>query len=177
MAEALVSALLEQIATIICEGALEEVRLLKGVKEDLRKLKFNLTSIKALLEDAEQKQISDKTVQLWLDRLQEESLDMEDALDEWRTVLLYRPTNGAENASFLQRKVCLFLRCFSFRRVYRYHGIARNIKEINVRLDETAKDRVRYQLTDTPSRLPNRKESTSFIDGSNFVGRDEVKKE
>ncbi|GKV37333.1 hypothetical protein SLEP1_g45372 [Rubroshorea leprosula] len=177
MAEALVSALLEQITTIICEGALEEVRLLKGVKEDLRKLKFNLTSIKALLEDAEQKQISDKIVQLWLDRLQEESLDMEDALDEWRTVLLYRPTDGVENASFLQRKVCLFLRCFSFRRVYRYHGIARNIKEINERLDEIAKDRVRYQLTDTPSRLPKRKESTSFGDGSNIVGRDEVKKE
>ncbi|GLU11257.1 hypothetical protein SLE2022_280150 [Rubroshorea leprosula] len=177
MAEALVSTLLEHITTIICEGALEEVRLLKDVKEDLRKLKFNLTSIKALLEDAEQKQISDKTVQLWLDRLQEESLDMEDALDEWRTVLLYRPTDGAENASFLQRKVCLFLRCFSFRRVYRHHGIAHNIKEINERLDEIAKDRVRYQLTDTPSRLPKRKESTSFIDGSDIVGRDEVKKE
>ncbi|GLU11248.1 hypothetical protein SLE2022_280060 [Rubroshorea leprosula] len=177
MAEAIVSTLLEQITTIICEGALEEVRLLKGVKEDLRKLKFNLTSIKALLEDAEQKQISNKTVQLWLDRLQEKSLDMEDALDEWRTVLLNRPTDGAENASFLQRKVCLFLRCFSFRRVYRYHGIARNIKEINKRLDEIAEDRVRYQLTDTPSRLPKRKESTSFIDGSNIVGRDEVKKE
>ncbi|GLT65134.1 hypothetical protein SLA2020_375840 [Shorea laevis] len=177
MAEALVSTLLEQITTIICEGALKEVRLLKGVKEDLRKLKVNLTSIKALLEDAEQKQISDKTVQLWLDRLQEEALDMEDALDEWRTILLYRPTDGAENASFLQRKVCLFLRCFSFRRVYRYHGISRNIKEINERLDEIAKDRVRYQLTDTPTRLPKRKESTSFIDGSNFVGRDEVKKE
>ncbi|GKU96933.1 hypothetical protein SLEP1_g10114 [Rubroshorea leprosula] len=177
MAEALVSTLLQQITTIICAGALEEVRLLKGVKEDLRKLKFNLTSIKALLEDAEQKQIPDKTVQLWLDRLQEESLDMEDALDEWRTVLFYRLTDGAENASFLQRKVCLFLRCFSFRRVYRYHGVARNIKEINERLDEIANDRVRYQLTDTPSRLLRRKESTSFIDESNIVGRDEVKKE
>ncbi|GLU11254.1 hypothetical protein SLE2022_280120 [Rubroshorea leprosula] len=139
MAEALVSTLLEQITTIICEGALEEVRLLKGVKKDLRKLNCNLKSIKALLEDAEQKQISDKAVQLWLDRLQEASLDMEDALDEWRTVqLLHRPTDGAENASFLQGKVCLFLRCFSFGRVYRYHGIARNIKEINERLDEIA---------------------------------------
>ncbi|GLT65127.1 hypothetical protein SLA2020_375780 [Shorea laevis] len=177
MAEALVSTLLEQITTIICEEALEKVRLLKGVKEDLRKLKFNLTSIKALLEDAKQKQISDKTVQLWLDRLQEESLDMEDALDEWRTTLMYRPTNGVENAFFLRRKVCLFLRYFSFCRVYRYHGIARNIKEINKRLDEIAKDRVRYQLTNTPSRMPERKESTSFIDRSNFVGRDEVKKQ
>ncbi|GKU96934.1 hypothetical protein SLEP1_g10115 [Rubroshorea leprosula] len=102
---------------------------------------------------------------------------MEDALDEWRTVLLNRPTDGAENASFLKRKVCLFLRCFSFPRVYRYHGIARNIKEINERLDEIAKDRVRYQLTDMPRGLPKRKESTSFIDGSNIVGRDEVKKE
>ncbi|GLT65135.1 hypothetical protein SLA2020_375850 [Shorea laevis] len=67
MAEALVSTLLEQITTIICEEAVEEVRHLKGVKEDLRKLKVNLTSIKALLEDAEQKQISDKTVQLCLE--------------------------------------------------------------------------------------------------------------
>ncbi|GLT39963.1 hypothetical protein SLA2020_141280 [Shorea laevis] len=103
MAEALVSTILQQITTIICEGALEEARLLRGVKEDLRNLKNNLTSIRALLKDAEEKQISDEPVKLWLDRLREESINMEDALDEWRTVLLYRRTDGVEeNVSFFR---------------------------------------------------------------------------
>ncbi|GLT35463.1 hypothetical protein SLA2020_099130 [Shorea laevis] len=178
MAEALVSTILQQVTTIICEGALEEVRLLRGVEEDLRNLKSNLTSIRALLKDAEEKQISEEPVKLWLDRLREESLDMEDTLDEWRTVLLYRRTDGAEeNASFLQRKVCVFLRCFSFHPV-RYRGIALNIKEINGRLDKIAEDRVRYQLTSMPiSKLPRQEESKSFIDESSLLGRDDVKSE
>ncbi|GLU11219.1 hypothetical protein SLE2022_279790 [Rubroshorea leprosula] len=174
MAEALVSAILQQITTIICEGALEQVRLLRGVKVDLRNLKNNLTSIRALLKDAEEKQISDEPVKLWLDRLKEESLDMEDALDEWRTVLLYRRTDRAEEN---QWKVCVFLRCFSFHPV-RYHGIAHNIKEINGRLDKIAEDKVRYQLTSMPiSKLPRQEESKSFIDESSLLGRDDVKNE
>ncbi|GKU96974.1 hypothetical protein SLEP1_g10154 [Rubroshorea leprosula] len=178
MAEALVSTILEQITTIICEGALEEVRLLRGVKEDLRNLRDDLTSIRALLKDAEEKQISDEPVKLWLDRLKEESLDMEEALDEWRTVLLYRRTDGAEeNASFLQRKVRVFLRCFSFHPV-RYHGSARNIKEINGRLHKIAADKANYQLTSMPiSKLPRQAESKSFIDESSLLGRDDVKNE
>ncbi|GLT35464.1 hypothetical protein SLA2020_141310 [Shorea laevis] len=179
MAEALVSTILQQVTTIICEGALEEVRLLRGVKEDLRNLKNNLTSIRALLKDAEEKQISEEPVKLWLDRLREESLNMEDALDEWRTVLLYRRTDGAEeSASFLQRKVRVFLGCFSFHPV-RYRGIAHNIKEINGRLDQIAEDKDRYQLTSTAmiSRLPRQGESKSFIDESSLLGRDDVKNE
>ncbi|GKU96973.1 hypothetical protein SLEP1_g10153 [Rubroshorea leprosula] len=103
---------------------------------------------------------------------------MEDALDEWRTVVLHRRTDGAEeNASFLQRKVFVFLRCFSFHPV-RYHGIARNIKEINGRLDKIAEDKVRYQLTSMSiSKLPRQEESKSFIDESSFLGRDDVKNE
>ncbi|GKU96995.1 hypothetical protein SLEP1_g10176 [Rubroshorea leprosula] len=130
------------------------------------------------LPDAEEKQISDEPVKLWLDRLKEESLDMEDALDEWRTVLLYRRTDGAEkNASFLQRKVRVFLRCFSFHPV-RYHGIARNIKEINRRLHKIAADKANYQLTSMPiSKLPRQAESKSFIDESSLLGRDDVKNE
>ncbi|GLU11221.1 hypothetical protein SLE2022_279810 [Rubroshorea leprosula] len=178
MAEALVSRILQQITTITCEGALEEVRLLRGVKEDLRNLRDDLTSIRALLKDAEEKQISDELVKLWLDRLKEESLDMEDALDEWRTVLLHRRTDGAEeNASFLQRKVRVLLRCFSFHPV-RYHGIARNIKEINGRLHKIAADKANYQLTSMPIIKPPRQaESRSFIDESSLLGRDDVKNE
>ncbi|GLT35470.1 hypothetical protein SLA2020_099190 [Shorea laevis] len=178
MAEALVSTILQQITTIICEGALEEARLLRGVKEDLRNLKNNLTSIRALLKDAEEKQISDEPVKLWLDRLREESINMEDALDEWRTVLLYRRTDGVEeNVSFFQRKVHVFLRCFSFHPV-RYRGIACNIKEINGRLDKIVEDKVRYQLTSMPiNKLPRQEESKSFIDESSLLGRDDVKNE
>ncbi|GKU96981.1 hypothetical protein SLEP1_g10162 [Rubroshorea leprosula] len=147
--------------------------------EDLRNLRDNLTSIRALLKDAEEKQISEEPVKLWLDRLREESLNMEDALDEWRTVHLYRRTDGAEeSASFLQRKVRVFLRCFSFHPV-RYRGIAHNIKEINERLDKIAEDKDRYQLTSTAmiSRLPRQGESKSFIDESSLLGRDDVKNE
>ncbi|GLU03473.1 hypothetical protein SLE2022_206700 [Rubroshorea leprosula] len=176
MAEALVSTILQQII-IIYQKALEEVRLLTGVKEDMRNLKNNLTSIRALLKDATEKQISDEPVKLWLDWLKEESLNIEDTLDEWRTIILYHLTDGVENVSFLQRKARVFLRCFSFHPI-RYHGIARNIKEINGRLDKIVEDRFRYQLTSTTiSKLSRQEETKSFIDESSLLGRDDVKNE
>ncbi|GKU96963.1 hypothetical protein SLEP1_g10143 [Rubroshorea leprosula] len=197
MADAVVSTIVQQVSTLISETAFVVVSLLWNVEGEVEKLSNSFSSIKALLEDADEKQISNKAVKLWFDRLKEESLDMEDALDEWKTVLLHedaldewktvlphRPTAGAEEAS-LQRKVSLFLHRFSFNRVRRYYRIARNIMEINGRLDEIAKEKDRYVhllLTDRatsgrPVGSTNPRETASFIDESGMVGRDEVKKE
>ncbi|GKV07233.1 hypothetical protein SLEP1_g19032 [Rubroshorea leprosula] len=128
----------------------------------------------------EEREMKNKSIKLWLHRLKEASLDMEDVLDEWNTALLKWKMNEAQNAvSVLQKKVCRFISCFYFRRLVKLHGVTVQIKEINGRLDGIAKQKYRYSFVSREIRQPEiqpERETTSFVDGSVIHGRDEVKK-
>ncbi|GKV50591.1 hypothetical protein SLEP1_g57294 [Rubroshorea leprosula] len=180
MADALVYAVLEQLTTIIFEEARQKVRLIKGAQEEIDKMRSNLESVRALLDDAEEREKRDKRIKLWLHRLKEASLDMGDVLDEWNTALLKWKMNEAQNAvSVLQKKVCHFISCFCFRRVVKLHGVAVQIKEINGRLDEIAKQKDRFSFVSREIRQPQIQPeigTTFFVHGSAIHGRDEVKK-
>ncbi|GLU02251.1 hypothetical protein SLE2022_195070 [Rubroshorea leprosula] len=89
----------------------------------------------------------DEGVKLLLDQFKEACLNMEDALDEWRTVILEVQITAVKSAYFLPRKVCHLLQSFYFDHTIRHHEIAHNIKVINGRLDEIVKEKNIYQLT------------------------------
>ena len=82
MAESLVSSLLEQIASIAVQEAEQEIRLVIGVDEEVRKLEGNLRIIQAVLDDAEKRQLTEAAVKLWLKRLKDVSYEMDNVLDE-----------------------------------------------------------------------------------------------
>nr|POE70702.1 putative disease resistance rpp13-like protein 1 [Quercus suber] len=63
----------------------EEYSLVHGVKEDIENLKSRLTSIQAVVEDAENKQVNDPRLKDWLGKLQEAASDAEDILDTFAT--------------------------------------------------------------------------------------------
>ncbi|GKV09741.1 hypothetical protein SLEP1_g21197 [Rubroshorea leprosula] len=171
MADAIISLILDMLKTTIVNKAKEEVKLLVGVKEEVKNLERNLDLIQSVLVRAERKKRTDELVKKWLDRLKEASFDMEDALDEWRTAVELE-IHGAQN----QKKVlCNFISCFSFDRLGARRKIAVNIKEINRKLDEIVKEKDRYELRAKEIELPRRQESTSFLDASKLYGRDGVK--
>ncbi|GKV33020.1 hypothetical protein SLEP1_g41576 [Rubroshorea leprosula] len=179
MSDALVSAILQQLTTIIYEEAKQEVKLVTGVGKEIKRLENNLESIQALLDDAEERQMKEKNITIWLGRLKEVCYDMEDVLDEWNTALLKLQVGEADqkNFSLFKGKVCRpFFSCFRCGQVVQRHDIALKIKDINERLDEIAKGKDRYQLTARDVRQPIRAESTSFTEVSKLQGRDEVKK-
>ena len=107
MAEALVSLLIKHLGSLALERIGEEVRLVKGVKEDAANLKTNLEDIQALLEDAEKKQLEDVSVRRWLDKLKNASHDMDDVLDEWNTAIIEHQIKKEEKDGDEQKKVCL----------------------------------------------------------------------
>jgi hypothetical protein len=113
MAESLVSALLEQFASIAAREAEQEIRLVVGVDKEVRKLEGNLRTIQAVLDDAEKKQLKDKAVKLWLKKLKDTSYEMDDVLDEWNTALIKseieKEEEKAENEPILKKKVCSFI--------------------------------------------------------------------
>ncbi|KAL0008332.1 hypothetical protein SO802_009834 [Lithocarpus litseifolius] len=63
----------------------EEYSLVHGVKEDIENLERLLTSIRAVIEDAENKQVNDPRLKAWLGELKEAASDAEDILDTFAT--------------------------------------------------------------------------------------------
>ncbi|XP_022774293.1 putative disease resistance protein RGA3 isoform X1 [Durio zibethinus] len=180
MAEALVSSILEQLTAITIEHARQELKLVTDVEKEVEKLDSTLKAIRGILEDAEQRQIVEKNVKGWLEKLKEASYDVEDVLDEWSTALSKLQTDPEldVSASIPKRMKTSFVSWVSsFLQVFRRRDIGSKIKAINERLDEIAKAKDRYHLTKRETKQFRRVESTSFIDVSKLHGRDEIKKE
>ncbi|KAF2293701.1 hypothetical protein GH714_004214 [Hevea brasiliensis] len=64
------------------------------VLSHIRKWEKMLTRIQAVLEDAEEKQMSNRLVKMWLDDLKDLAYDVEDILDEFATESLQRKLKG-----------------------------------------------------------------------------------
>eukprot|EP00258_Populus_trichocarpa_P021938 XP_024437957.1 putative disease resistance protein RGA4 isoform X1 [Populus trichocarpa] len=180
MAEALLSPILEQLTTIVAQQVQEEVNLVVGVKKQCDKLKSNLLDIQSVLEDADRKQVKDKAVRNWVDKLKDACYDMDDVLDEWSTAILrWKMEEAEENTHSRQKIQCSFLGspCFCFNQVVRRRDIALKIKEVSEKVDDIAKERAKYGFdlykgTDELQRLT----TTSFVDESSVIGRDGEKR-
>ncbi|KAL5755903.1 hypothetical protein ACOSQ2_020649 [Xanthoceras sorbifolium] len=173
MADAIVSVVLEQLASVVRQ----EVKLFWGVGNEVKKLTSYFQTIQAVLLDAEQRQVTEPAVRDWLEKLKDVSYDMDDVLDKWNTAIQQRlRIERAENAHTLKSKVCS---CFIFpysclRRVVLHSNIAFKIKAINESVDAIAKERDMHNFKIATNSI-ERVESTSFIDVSEVFGRDEEK--
>ncbi|CAB4267260.1 unnamed protein product [Prunus armeniaca] len=88
MAEALVSVLLEQLASITLQQIEEEVRLVVGVDQEVENLIGHLQAVQGVLQDAEERQVKEANVKNWLYNLKDVSYQINDVLDEWHTAIL-----------------------------------------------------------------------------------------
>ncbi|KAL6334727.1 hypothetical protein AAG906_021386 [Vitis piasezkii] len=135
MADALVSIVLERLALVIQRQIQQELRLLVGAENDVQKLTNTLRNIRAVLLDAEKRQVKDEAVKIWLEDLKGLAYDMDNVLDEW-------------SSSILKKKVCSCIPfpCFPIRGFQICHDIALKIGEINRRLDVIAQEKDRYNF-------------------------------
>uniref|UniRef100_A0A6N2M1V5 NB-ARC domain-containing protein n=1 Tax=Salix viminalis TaxID=40686 RepID=A0A6N2M1V5_SALVM len=179
MADALVSPILELLIKIGAQQVQEEVNLVVGVKNQVDKLKSNLIDIRSVLEDAERKQVKDKAIRVWLDKLKDICYDMDDVLDEWSTAILTWEMDE-ENTRSLKKMRCSFMRspCFCLNQRVRQRDIALKIKEVSEKVDEIAKEKAMYgfQLYEATDHELHRPTSTQFFDESSVCGRDGEKK-
>ncbi|KAH9718585.1 hypothetical protein KPL71_022280 [Citrus sinensis] len=181
MVDAVINVVLDQLISISLQEAREELRLVVGVDQEVERLKRNFRAIQAVLVDAEQRQVKEEAVRLWLDKLKHASYDMEDVLDEWITARLklqiLQSVDG--NALVPQRKVRFFspaASCFGFKQIFLRRDIAVKIKEINQNLDDIAKlkDFFSFNVI-TSTGKSDRIQSTALINVSEVRGRDEEK--
>ncbi|XP_021824624.1 putative disease resistance protein RGA4 [Prunus avium] len=188
MAEALVSVVLEQLVSLTRKQIEEEVRLVVNVEREVENLIFHFNAIQAVLQDAEERQVKEKSVRTWLQNLEDVSYDINEVLDEWNTEILKHQIEKEEekegkNVALTKRKVCFFIPspsvCFgSIGKVIMRRDIAMRIKEINEKLTEIANLREKYNFHENTIRATEKLEhveTCSFVQVSSIIGREEEK--
>ncbi|KAJ9692781.1 hypothetical protein PVL29_011732 [Vitis rotundifolia] len=148
MADALVSIVLERLTSVVEQQIHEQVSLVLGVDSEIESLKSTLGSVRYVLEDAERRQVKEKSVQGWLKRLKDMAYEMEDVLDEWSIAILQFQMEGVENASTSKKKVsfCMLSPCICFKQVASRRDIALKIKGIKQQLDDIERERIRFNF-------------------------------
>ncbi|XP_070682817.1 putative disease resistance protein RGA3 [Malus domestica] len=190
MAEALISVLLEQLASITYQYVGEKVSLVLNAEKDVAEFADNLKAIRAVLEDAEMRQVKETRVRNWLEELTEVSYKMDNVVDEWKTEILKQEVekqeeHGGSTSLVTEKKkkaVCFSIpSCFSFgqvRRVIRHHDMAREMKRLNEDLDKIVKRRQTYNFQSMERIIieqPERVETDSSVDESVIFGREQQK--
>ena len=154
MADALLAIALQRLASGV-EQHIGDCRLtlVLGVDEEIRSLTNTLLSVRDVLEDAERRQVKEKSVQGWLEKLKDMAYQMDDVVDEWSTaVLRSSQMEGAENASINSKKkkkkvsYCVFSPCLCFKQVASRRAIALKIKAIKQKLDVIASQRTQFNF-------------------------------
>ncbi|KDO35872.1 hypothetical protein CISIN_1g042808mg, partial [Citrus sinensis] len=151
MVDAIVSPLLELLICFAVEVVKQQVKLVVGVKQEVKKLTSHLQAIQDVLNDAEQRQVKEEFVRLWLGRIKDISYDIEDVLDEWITNQGDADDNVVVLAPQKKKKECSYFlaTCFGFKQVFIRHDIAIKIKEINEEVDDIATQKNMFKFVES----------------------------
>lgn len=126
----------------ISSRALQEVVTIYGVEDQIIELRETLTAIKAVLLDAEEQQVKNHRLQVWLDGLQDVLYDAEDVLDELECEALRKKV--INHYGGIKGKVCRF---FSNSNPLMFRAkISHKIKEIRERLSRISTDKDQFGL-------------------------------
>ncbi|KAK4427327.1 putative disease resistance protein RGA3 [Sesamum alatum] len=179
MADAVVSIALERLADFIQTQIQEEVNLVRGVKKEVDYLSSKLNTIRNVLEDAERRRYKDKTIQNWLNKLEDVSYDIDDVLDEWNFAALKFRIEGSEDFPSSRMKECPFMpsSCLCFNKVATRRDIAKRIKGLKERVSVILNEKDEFsfivnQPVINPQESTTRDRSTSLVDLSDIHGRE-----
>eukprot|EP00261_Vitis_vinifera_P035193 XP_019076436.1 PREDICTED: putative disease resistance RPP13-like protein 1 [Vitis vinifera] len=177
VAEAVGSSFLGVLIDKLIASPLLEYARRKKVDTTLQEWRRTLTHIEAVLDDAENKQIREKAVEVWLDDLKSLAYDIEDVVDEFDTEAKQRSlTEGHQASTSKVRKLIPTFGALDPRAMSFNKKMGEKINKITKELDAIAKRRLDFHLREgvggvsfgIEERLP----TTSLVDESRIHGRD-----
>ncbi|XP_059651961.1 putative disease resistance protein RGA4 [Cornus florida] len=145
----------------------QEIKLVQGVENEVHKLEKTVSTIRAVLLDAEEQKATNHEVEEWLEKLYDAFYDADDLLDDFSTEV-FRQQKWLEKV----RNFFSSSNPFAFK-----SKMAREIKAIRERLDAIAEDKEKFHLTKRPIENIKREETHSFVHAESVIGRDADKKE
>ncbi|XP_030944244.1 disease resistance protein RGA2-like [Quercus lobata] len=173
MADAILYGVVQKIIESLGSSTLKQIGSIWGVNDELEKMKNTISTIQAVLEDAEEQQVKNHQVKDWLMKLRDAAFDADDLLSEFSTHVLRQKVMGGDKVA---KKVRIFFSC-SNQLVFSLK-MACKIKAIRERLNDIAKDRNNFQLIERPleTRAATREREThSFVRVKEVIGREEDK--
>ncbi|KAL9349015.1 hypothetical protein Peur_060381 [Populus x canadensis] len=156
---------IEETLTRVISIASEGIRLAWGLEGQLQKLKQSVTMIKAVLQDAARRPVTDDSVKLWLENLQDVAYDAEDVLDEFAYEILRKDQNKGKVRD-----------CFSLHNPFAFRlNMGQKVKEINGSLGKILELGSSLGLRNLPEvRRDPRRQTDSILDSSAVVvGRED----
>jgi Leucine-rich repeat (LRR) protein len=172
LASGIAQKILEKLGSLVHE----ELRLVLVIKSELTELEGTVTTIKAVLLDAEEKQASNLALSIWLRQLKDILYDAEDVLDEVECQVLRKQVVSTYGST--SRKVCDFFACFpalAFR-----SQLGHKIKNIRERLGKIAAEKDKFHLVERVEDryVMHRRRATthSYVPPSNVIGRENDQK-
>uniref|UniRef100_A0A2N9IKV1 Uncharacterized protein n=1 Tax=Fagus sylvatica TaxID=28930 RepID=A0A2N9IKV1_FAGSY len=174
MAEGVLFDLAGKVLEVAGSFALQEIKLASGVKAELENLKSKVSTIQAVLLDAEKKASHSVAVKDWLERLKDLFLDADDLLDDFSTEAMQREVMTGNK---MKKEVHIF---FSSSNQLAYSlKMGHRIKAIRERLNVIENDRMSFHFIESPSepqvKISDR-ETYSFVLEEDVVGREDDKK-
>ncbi|KAL4351951.1 hypothetical protein GQ457_06G026780 [Hibiscus cannabinus] len=172
MADVLLSPLVSTILENLSSLFLEEVVLARSLKTQLKSLESTLTTIQAVLLDAEEKQSKSAALKDWLDKLKHAAYDVEDMLDDFKQEARecsLRKDARSKVYSFLFPRIPLSFRI----------KMGRKFKDAREKLDAIAAEKNKFHLTEGAGDVttqPNEdRQTSSLVKESQVFGREDEK--
>ena len=154
--------------------ALQEILLIWGVKDEIRKFTETVSTIRAVLLDAESKQHNNE-VKVWLERLKDAMFDADDLLDDISTEALRREVMTRNNKK--TKEVRIF---FSTSNQLAYGlQMGHKVKAMRERLVAIATDRqfhLEERSEERQVRFKAREQTHSVVRADDVIGREDDKK-
>ncbi|XXG87508.1 hypothetical protein AAC387_Pa11g2176 [Persea americana] len=169
-AEAVFSTILQELLSKLSDHVQNEIGLLWGLEEEKQKLESNLSVIRAVLHDAEKRQVNEMAVKDWLGKLKGAAYDAEDLVDEFIFEARRRKVVNQQGMQKKVRNFCSLSNPLAFRL-----KMAHKMQELRKRFDAIAKERNDFHFKEeaVESRPPisRTRETDSYVIESEVCGR------
>ncbi|GMN60498.1 hypothetical protein TIFTF001_029585 [Ficus carica] len=175
MAEALVKVVLENLNSLIQK----QFGLLWGVQKEMDKLSSTFSTVLAVLEDAEERQFTERAVRNWLQKLSDVAFELDDVLDDCE-MEAWRVENERQKRRWTQ-KVRSSLSGLNPMNALFHLRFANKMKKIGDRLDQIANERMKFHLREVAvgerrdQAMRERRRTSSIITQPYVYGREEDK--
>ncbi|KAJ0499682.1 putative P-loop containing nucleoside triphosphate hydrolase, leucine-rich repeat domain superfamily [Helianthus annuus] len=171
MAETAASALLSVIFQKLADEGFKKFARSQKIDSELNELQSTLTHIQDLLTDASEKEITEKAVKNWLNRLQHLAYDIDDVLDDVATEAMRRElSQESEAITSKVRNLIVPTCCTKFSLSQRLHH---KLDSINTKLQhlENQKGDLGLIVKNEKPKSTSRRNETSLLE-SDVVGRE-----
>ncbi|KAK6933752.1 Rx, N-terminal [Dillenia turbinata] len=163
MGDPLLAAHLQSLLDKLARRLLMDFPNQEGFDSELRKWRSMLRKIKPVLGDAEEKQMNDKEVKRWLDDLLVLAYDADDALDDLDCEALEQQNNSPSDPATSSSQLLDMLPALIKKITARFLDIEEQKSDLGLE----AKHGVQSSI------INKRSETTSFLDTSEIVGREQ----